>query len=267
MHACARICIRPADRPSEESFVSVNVEHRDGVLIITINRPEAGNSLNPAVGAGLVEALTAAADDASVRTVVVTGAGEKIFCAGMDLKAFAAGEDMSPVSAGLNQLGSFAKPVIAAVNGQALAGGFEVVLKCDLVVAADHARFGIPEVKRGLVAAGGGTRLPRRIPLQVALELGLTGEPISAARALELGLVNRVVPADQVMDTALALAALVAANGPLAVQATKRLMWEEIGADNGAHVGKVVAPVFSSDDAREGAVAFAEKRPPNWSGR
>jgi enoyl-CoA hydratase len=246
--------------------MSVDTERRDGALIITLNRPEAGNSLNPAVGQGLCAALEMALDD-DIRSIIVTGAGEKIFCAGMDLKAFAAGENMAAVGKGLQGLATCPKPVIAAVNGHALAGGFEVMMKCDLVVAADHARFGIPEVKRGLVAAGGGTRLPKRIPLQVALEMGLTGEPISAARALELGLVNRVVPAADVLATALELAALINANGPLAVQATKRLMLEEIGPDDAAHVGSLVAPVFSSADAREGAVAFAEKRQPQWTGR
>ena len=157
--------------------------------------------------------------------------------------------------------------MIAAVNGAALAGGFEVMMGADLVVAAEHARFGIPEVKRGLVAAGGGTRLPTRIPLQIALEMGLTGEPISAARALELGLINRVVPADQVLDGALALAALINANGPLAVQATKLLMREEVGPDTAQRVGQVTMPVFASEDAREGATAFAQKRPPVWKGR
>lgn len=247
--------------------MSVLVENRDGALVLTINRPEAGNSLNPAVGQGFVDALRDAATDPAVRSVIVTGAGEKIFCAGMDLKAFAAGEDMTVVGEGLAYLADCPKPVIAAVNGIAVAGGFEVMMKADLVVAADHARFGIPEVKRGLVAAGGGTRLPTRIPLQVALEMGLTGEPISAQRALELGLINRVVPAAEVLDAALALAALINANGPLAVQATKRLMREEVGADNSDHVREVTRPVFASDDAREGAVAFAEKRAPHWTGR
>jgi enoyl-CoA hydratase len=251
----------------EQPTMSVDVDTRDGVMVITLNRPEAANALNAAVGEGVCNALEQAEGDADVRTVVITGAGEKIFCAGMDLMAFAAGEDMSKVGAAFAALGACPKPLIAAVNGQALAGGFEVVLRADLVVAAEHARFGIPEVKRGLVAAGGGTRLPRRIPLQVALEMGLTGEPISASRALELGLVNRVVPAAEVVETAMGLATLIAANGPLAVQATKQLMVEEIGPDNAAHVGKVTAPVFGSEDAKEGAIAFAEKRPPQWKGR
>jgi enoyl-CoA hydratase/carnithine racemase len=247
--------------------LTVLTELRDGALILTINRPEAGNSLNPATGQGFVDALRDAATDPAVRSVIVTGAGEKIFCAGMDLKAFAAGEDMTAVGQGLAFLADCPKPVIAAVNGIAVAGGFEVMMKADLVVAAEHARFGIPEVKRGLVAAGGGTRLPTRIPLQVALEMGLTGEPITAQRALELGLINRVVPAAEVLDVALALAAMINANGPLAVQATKRLMREEIGVDNSEHIRDVTRPVFASDDAREGAVAFAEKRTPNWTGR
>lgn len=247
--------------------MSVLAENRDGALVLTINRPDAGNALNPAVGQGFVDALRDAATNPDVRTVIVTGAGEKVFCAGMDLKAFAAGEDMTVVGEGMTLLTDCPKPVIAAVNGTAVAGGFEVMMRADLVVAADHARFGIPEVKRGLVAAGGGTRLPTRIPLQVALELGLTGETITAARALELGLVNRVVPAAEVLPAALALAALINANGPLAVQATKRLMREEVGPDNSDHVRAVTGPVFASEDAKEGARAFAEKRAPVWKGQ
>lgn len=247
--------------------MSVLVENRNGALVLTLNRPEAGNSLNGSVGQGLIDALGDAATNDAIRSVIITGAGERIFCAGMDLKAFAAGEDLSTLGPGLALLSGCPKPVIAAVNGMALAGGFEVMMKCDLVVAADHAKFGIPEVKRGLVAAGGGTRLPRRIPLQVALEMGLTGEPITAQRALELGLINRVVPGADVLETALQLAALINANGPLAVQATKRLMLEEIGEDTASHVRQVVAPVFASEDAREGATSFAEKRPPVWKGR
>lgn len=247
--------------------MSVLTEHRDGALVITLNRPEAGNSLNGQLGQALCDALDEARSNPEIRSVIVTGAGEKIFCAGMDLKAFASGEDIAPVGRAFAALREFPKPLIAAVNGAALAGGFEVMMGADLVVAAEHARFGIPEVKRGLVAAGGGTRLPTRIPLQVALEMGLTGEPISAARALELGLINRVVPADQVLEAALGLAALINANGPLAVQATKLLMREEVGPDTAKRVGEVTGPVFASEDAREGAIAFAQKRAPEWKGR
>ena len=247
--------------------MSVLSETRDGVMIITINRPEAGNSLNAEVGRALVESFANAADDPDIRVVIITGAGEKVFSAGLDLKAFAAGEDIITIGAGIDAIGKCPKPVIAAVNGAALAGGFEVALKADLIVAADHARFGIPEVKRGLVAAGGGTRLPARIPLQIALELGLTGDPISAQRAFELGLVNRVVPAAEVMTAAFVLAAAVAANGPLALQATKELMWAEIGPDTPGRVGQWAGTVFGSEDAKEGATAFAQKRAPEWKGR
>jgi enoyl-CoA hydratase/crotonobetainyl-CoA hydratase len=252
---------------SKGPFMTILTHQLDGVLTVTLNRPEAGNALNPALGEALSSELARALADDEVRVVIVTGAGEKIFCAGMDLKAFAAGENVAPVGRALQQLATFPKPVIAAVNGHALAGGFEVMMKCDLVVVAEGARLGIPEVKRGLVAAGGGTRLPRRVPLQVALEMGLTGEPISATRALELGLVNRVVPADEVLGAARELAASITANGPLAVAATKRLMIEEIGPDNAEHVMRETASVFASRDAREGAIAFAEKRPPVWTGR
>jgi enoyl-CoA hydratase/carnithine racemase len=242
-------------------------EISDGVMTITLNRPEAGNSLNEAVGRALVDAFAAAEANEAVRVVVITGTGEKVFCAGLDLKAFAAGADMMVIGAGLDAIGKCPKPVIAAVNGAALAGGFEVALKADLIVAAEHARFGIPEVKRGLFAAGGGTRLPARIPLQMALELGLTGDPIGAQRAYDLGVVNRVVPAAELLSAARALAATIAANGPLAVRATKELMWGEIGESDTAAHGQWAARVFASDDAREGAIAFAEKRAPAWKGR
>jgi enoyl-CoA hydratase len=166
---------------------------------------------------------------------------------------------------------TYPKPLIAAVNGPAVAGGFELVLACDIVVAAEHATFGLPEVKRGLVAAGGGAiLLPGRLPLAVALEFGLTGDAIDAARAYNLGLVNRVVPTDQVLETALALAEVIVANGPLAVRVTKQLMLEAAGGNDAAlrqRANELVAPVFASVDAREGATAFAEKRPPRWTGR
>lgn len=239
----------------------------DNVLVLTLNRPEAGNALNGALSEALSNALDSAASNDDVRVIVVTGAGEKIFCAGMDLKAFAAGEDIAKIGMGFAALRQCKKPLIAAVNGHALAGGFEVVMMCDLVVSVDSARFGIPEVKRGLFAAGGGVRLPARIPLAVALEMGLTGDPIDAARAKELGLINQVVPAAELRDAAIALAARVSANGPLAVQATKQLMLDEIGNGNGALLGELQKKVFGSEDAREGATAFAQKRAPEWKGR
>jgi enoyl-CoA hydratase/carnithine racemase len=232
-----------------------------------LNRPEAGNSLNGALSEGLSNALTEAAENDDVRAIVVTGAGEKIFCAGMDLKAFAAGEDIAKIGMGFAALRNCKKPLIAAVNGHALAGGFEVVMMCDLVVSVDSARFGIPEVKRGLFAAGGGVRLPARIPLAIALEMGLTGDPIDASRAKELGLINQVVPAAELRDAALALAARVSANGPLAVQATKQLMLDEIGNGNPSLLGELQKKVFTSEDAKEGATAFAQKRAPEWKGR
>lgn len=242
-------------------------ELTNNVLVIKLNRPEAGNSLNGALSEGLSNALTEAAENDDVRAIVVTGAGEKIFCAGMDLKAFAAGEDIAKIGMGFAALRNCKKPLIAAVNGHALAGGFEVVMMCDLVVSVDSARFGIPEVKRGLFAAGGGVRLPARIPLAIALEMGLTGDPIDAARAKELGLINQVVPAAELRDAALALAARVSANGPLAVQATKQLMLDEIGNGNPSLLGELQKKVFTSEDAKEGATAFAQKRAPEWKGR
>lgn len=242
-------------------------EITNNVLVLTLNRPEAGNALNGALSEGLSNALTAAATNDEVRAIVITGAGEKIFCAGMDLKAFAAGEDIAKIGLGFAALRHCKKPLIAAVNGHALAGGFEVVMLCDLIVSVDSARFGIPEVKRGLFAAGGGVRLPARIPLAVAMEMGLTGDPIDAARAKELGLINQVVPAAELRDAALALAGRVSANGPLAVQATKQLMLDEIGSGNPALLGELQKQVFSSEDAKEGATAFAQKRAPEWKGR
>ncbi|MGE0220226.1 enoyl-CoA hydratase-related protein [Mycolicibacterium sp.] len=236
-------------------------------MVIVLNRPEAGNSLDPDTGRGLLAALDRAASDDVVRTVVMTGAGSKVFCAGMDLKAFAAGLDMSDVAGAITALERCTKPVIGAINGTAVAGGFELAMRCDLVVATEHALFGLPEVKRSLVAAGGGTRLPSRIPLAVALEIGLTGDTFDAARALSLGLINKVVPASAVVDEAIALAERINANGPLAVRITKQLMYDELGAGDATHVAKVSAPVFRSEDAREGARAFAEKRTPVWKGR
>jgi len=210
--------------------------------------------------------------DDDVWVVVLTAAGDKAFSAGMDLKAFATGEfPITEKGFGGITKRDFPKPIIAACNGSALAGGCEIMLSCDLVVAADHAKFGIPEVARGLVAGAGGLiRLPRRIPRAVALEMALTGEPISAPRALEIGLVNRVVPGDQVMPEALALAGRIAKNAPLAVRRSKQVMIQsaELSESEAWAVNDgVFSEIGRSADAMEGAVAFAEKREPNWTGK
>jgi enoyl-CoA hydratase len=249
--------------------MSVDLKRHGRVLSVTINRPEQRNALDGDTIAGIGDAFTNAKSDDEIRCIVLTGAGDRAFCAGMDLKAFAAGK--MAVGAGRANLEIFTrqfypKPVIAAINGTAVAGGFELMLACDMVVAADHAMFGIAEVKRGLVASGGGTRLPRRIPIAVALEMGLTGDMIDARRAYELGLVNKIVPKETVLMEALALADRVAANGPLAVSVTKQLMREEIGAGEWDHIRAIAAPVFASEDAKEGATAYAEKRPARWKG-
>jgi enoyl-CoA hydratase len=250
----------------------VQTDDADGVIVITINRPEARNAVNAEVAQGVAAALDVldARDDLTVG--VITGAGGT-FCAGMDLKAFVTGESPSIPGRGFAGLTEAppAKPLIAAVEGYALAGGCEIALACDLVVAADNAKFGIPEVKRGLVAAAGGLlRLPRRIPYQVAMELALTGAFLDAGRAHDLGLVNRLTGPGGALAAARELAAAIAANGPLAVRATKHIVshadeWPV--AEFWDRQRAIVAPVFTSADAREGAIAFAEKRPPRWTGR
>jgi enoyl-CoA hydratase len=215
------------------------------------------------------------ADDSDCWVVILTGSGDKAFSAGMDLKAFASGEggDIMGVKGGFGGITQreFAKPIIAAVNGSALAGGCEIMLSCDLVVAVEGAKFGIPEVKRGLMAAAGGLiRLPKRIPPAIALELAMTGDPIDAPRALALGLINRVVPADKLMEAALALANTIAENAPLAVRTSKRVMKQagELPDAQGWEINnKAVPEVFGSADAMEGPIAFAEKRKPNWTGK
>ncbi len=247
-------------------------ESRGHVLVLTINRPEARNAINRATALALDAALDDAEADDDVWVVVLTGAGDKAFSAGMDLKAFAAGEvPFTDHGFGGITTRFFTKPLIAAANGAALAGGFEILISCDLVVAAEHARFGIPEVTRGLVAGAGGLiRLPRRLPITVAYELALTGDSIDAARAYELGIVNRVVPAADVLDAAVALAERIAQNAPLAVRTSKRVMHDTVDLteseawtiNNDAFAG-----IGASADALEGAVAFAEKRPPAWTGR
>jgi enoyl-CoA hydratase len=250
----------------------VLVERRGAVQVITINRPAAKNALNLAVA----EAVAAAVDelDASEElwAGVLTGAGGT-FSAGMDLKAFLRGESPAIEGRGLCGITQTPprKPLIGAVEGWALAGGFELLLACDLIVAARTARFGVPEVKRSLVAAGGALlRLPQRIPYHVALELALTGDPITAERGYELGVVNRLAEPGGALDAAAELAAAIARNGPLALDATKRIVQEAPGwpADEvWERQGAISGPVFASEDAREGAVAFAEKRDPRWRGR
>ncbi|MCU1395545.1 MAG: Enoyl-CoA hydratase/isomerase [Ilumatobacteraceae bacterium] len=248
----------------------VLVEQHGAVTVVTIDRPEAGNALDPDAMAGLGAAFHAAEQDDDVRVVVLAAAGERVFCAGMDLKSFAGGRrqtagDGPGLEVFLRRL--YPKPIVAAVNGAAVAGGFELLMAADVIVAAEHARFGLPEVKRGLVAAGGATSLPRRIPPAIALELGLTGDLIDASRALQLGLINRIVPKNEALAGALDIAHRIAANGPLAVTTTKRLMVEEMGSIDWDHIREESSTVFASADAIEGARAFAEKRPAVFTGR
>jgi enoyl-CoA hydratase len=251
---------------------AVLTERRNRVLVVTINRPDQRNAVNAAVAAGIAAALNELDADADLSIGVITGAG-KGFCAGMDLKAFVTGE--SPYVgdrgfAGITQRSS-TKPLIAAIEGFAVAGGLEVALSCDLIVAARGAKLGIPEVKRSLVAAGGGLlRLPRVLPRNVAMELALTGEPILAQRGHELGLVNRLAEPGAALDDALALAEAIAQNGPLALAATKRILTESVDwpeTEFFQRQGEIAGPVMGSQDAREGATAFAEKRAPVWKGR
>ena len=207
-----------------------------------------------------------------IRVAILTGAGGT-FCSGMDLKAFVTGETPTVEGRGFGGLTEKppAKPLIAAVEGYALAGGLELMISCDLIVAADNAKFGIPEVKRGLAAAAGGlVRLPRQVPPRLAMELALTGEFVGAERAAEMGLINRVVPAGTALDAARELAATICANGPLAVRVSKQVVIES--ADWSAEEmwqkqQALVMPIFTSEDAIEGATAFAEKRAPNWKGK
>jgi enoyl-CoA hydratase len=236
----------------------VLTERVGNVLVATLNRPEARNALSPELIDDLAEVLRSADADPEVRAVVVTGEGT-VFCAGMDLKAFAKGGKFDGLVWFFRE--GIATPVIAALNGSAMGGGFELMLACDLVVAAEGAKLGMSEVKRGLFAAGGGTTLASRAPLSVALEMGLTGEPVTAAQAHGFGLVNRVVPADQVRAEALALASRIAENGPLGVAMTKKLMRERRWGEPDE-----VTSVFRSADATEGARAFAERRRPVWTG-
>jgi enoyl-CoA hydratase len=251
---------------------AVSTERRDGVLLITIDRPDARNAVNLAVAEGIAAAMDELDGDDTLRVGVLTGAGRG-FSSGMDLKGFAAGERPwvgERGFAGIVQKPAD-KPLIAAIEGFAVAGGLEVALACDLIVAGRSAKLGIPEVKRSLVAAGGALlRLPQRVPFGVAMELALTGDPISAERGHEVGLVDVLADDGGAVEAALGLAARIAPNGPLALDATKRILraqrdWPE--AEFWAKQGEITGPVFGSEDAREGAVAFAEKREPRWQNR
>jgi enoyl-CoA hydratase len=253
-------------------MTAVRAEPDGEVLVVTIDRPEARNAVNLAVAEGIASAVERLDGDDALRAGVLTGAGGT-FCAGMDLKAFVAGERPYVGDrgfAGITQRPP-RKPMVAAVEGWALAGGFEVALACDVIVAARDARFGIPEVKRGLVAAAGALlRLPRRIPYHMAMELALTGEPIGAERAAQIGIVSRLTEPGAAVAGALELARLIARNGPLAVDASKRIVaaagdWP--AGEAWERQGEIAGPVFTSEDAREGATAFAEKRDPVWRGR
>jgi enoyl-CoA hydratase len=243
----------------------------DGVAVITINRPRARNAINGAVARGIAAAIDELDGRADVRVLVLTGAGGT-FSAGMDLKGFLTGD--APVG-GDRGFGGIverppAKPVIAAVEGYALAGGFELALACDLIVASEEAKFGLPEVRRGLAAGAGGLiRPPQRIPYHLAMEIVLTGEHYPAARLHEAGLISQLVPAGEAVAAAVSLAGRVALGAPLSLAASKRVVAAAADWDSSeafARQGEIINPVFTSADAREGALAFAEKRPPAWRG-
>lgn len=260
---------------SDEMENVVLTEKRGRILIITLNRPQAGNSINPAVAQALDTALNDAEADNEVYAVILTGAGNKIFCGGMDLKYMAQHGAEGVVIEGHGFAGLterfFSKPLICAVNGFALGGGTEFALACDIIIAAEHAKFGLPEVKRGILAgAGGPIRLIRSVPKAMAMEILMTGDHVTAQRALEIGLINAVVPADQLIDEAVKMAERIVCNAPLSVRGAKELAYKsydmtledafKLNIEIGTRVGL-------SEDAQEGPRAFAEKRAPQWKGR
>lgn len=257
---------------TDDDQPEVLVHDQGAVLVLTLNRPHAKNAMTRAMSELIAAALDRLDEDDTLAAGVITGAGGS-FCAGMDLKGFLRGERPSIPGRGFGGVTQRPprKPLIAAVEGWALAGGFELVLACDLVVASSTARFGIPEVKRGLVAAAGGLfRLPDRLPDAVATELALTGDPIDAGRLHQLGLVSRLTPEGETLAAAMELAERIAVNGPLAVAASKRILVESRGWARSERFDAqrpYVDEVFASEDAQEGARAFAEKRPAQWSGR
>lgn len=251
------------------------VEQKGKILILTLNRPQAGNSINPDIALGIENALNMAEVNPEIFVVILTGAGDKIFCGGMDLKHLAQFGNKGVLFEGHGFAGIaeryFSKPIICAVNGSAMGGGTEFALACDMVVAAEHAKFGLPEVKRGILAAAGGPiRLARTVPLKIAAEMIITGDSITAQRAHEIGLVNKVVPYAKLMEEALALAERVVANAPVAVQAGKELMYKSMDMSMNEAFDlnlKLKNKVYQSEDSKEGPRAFAEKRAPQWIGR
>ncbi|MCW3819095.1 enoyl-CoA hydratase-related protein [Micromonospora sp. DR5-3] len=249
--------------------MTVRHERHGQVMVFTIDRPRVRNCLDHATLSALTAGLTAAATDPEVRAAVLTATGERAFSAGLDLKAVAEAGMPDPATSPLHLLrDGYPLPVIAAVNGAAVGGGFELALACDLRVAAEHAYFALPEVSLGIAATEGGTELPQRVPLAVALEIGLAGEPLGAARAYELGLVNRVVPAVELLPAALALAERVAGHSPAAVRATKDLMYRSLSMDPAslrARNRAATVALLAGPDAAEGMAAFVEKRAPRWA--
>ncbi|WP_248962596.1 crotonase/enoyl-CoA hydratase family protein [Sphaerisporangium perillae] len=249
----------------------VLVEVDGGIAVITINRPKARNAINGAVARGVVAALDELEERKDVSVYVLTGEGGN-FSAGMDLKGFLTGDFPAVKGRGFGGITEAPpkKPIIAAVEGYALAGGFELALSCDIIIASEEAKFGLPEPKRGLVAGAGGVmRLPRRIPYHIAMEIALTGDHYSASRLRELGLVNQVTPAGGALAAAKEFAVKIAANAPLSLLATKRILVESADwplDQMFARQAEIMNPVFGSKDAMEGAAAFAEKRAPKWTG-
>jgi crotonobetainyl-CoA hydratase len=270
------------DLPSEEVAEPTVKYQVDGhIATITLNRPGAMNAVNAVLSNGVGESLSAAAEDPAVRVVVLTGTG-RAFCAGADLKELAQGHSILPSNPDWGFAGLIThwidKPLISAVNGFAMGGGTELVLASDLAVASERAKFGLPEVKRGILAAGGGlVRLPKQIPMKLALEMALTGDPIDPETALRWGLINRVVEHDRLLESAYELAERIAVNAPLSVQHTKRAMYRAAASGSDRSFAWSDDPweinaearntVFASRDAREGPRAFAEKRAPVWEGR
>jgi len=242
-------------------------ERRGRVLVMTLNRPDQRNALNAELADALAAALSELDGDDGLTAGVLTGNG-KNFCAGMDLKEFATVGP--PAALGPIFQNGAEKPLIGGVHGPVLAGGFELALVCDLLVAGEGATFGVPEVKRGLLAAGGALiRLASRLPYAVAMEMSLTGDPIDSEAAERYGLVSKVVPQEQVLDEAIALAERIAANAPLSIAASKQMIRNSVGrteAEGWAEQGPLAGKVFSSKDSIEGSIAFAEKRQPNWQG-